>query len=144
MLHPHPLSYHKGSLPYWDCPNQGKDSFWIVLPVGIDGNGPVSYPESCSKPCKQRSSFTLILHMAYHCYARKGSEDIGSGVCRSIIHHNHRQPELEAFLNDPPYLWPMVISGNENGIAKRFGHEMRNPGSTVPRPRLIIITRLKK
>jgi hypothetical protein len=69
--------------------------------------------------------------MAYHCYARKGGEDIGSGVCRSIIHHNHRQPELKTFLDDPPHLRPMVISGNDNGTAKRYGHEMRDPGSKV-------------
>jgi hypothetical protein len=57
--------------------------------------------------------------MAYNCYPGKGSEDVGSGICRSIIHHNHRQPELEAFLDYPPHLCPMVISGNDNGIAKR-------------------------
>jgi hypothetical protein len=68
--------------------------------------------------------------MAYHCYARKGSEDRGSGVCRSVIDHNHRQPELEALLDYPPHLRPMVIGGNDNGIAKRYGHEMRDPGST--------------
>jgi hypothetical protein len=71
----------------------------------------------------------LILFMVYHCYARKGSENRGSGVCRTIIYHNHWQPELEAFLDDPPHLRPMVIGGNDNDIAKRNGHEMRDPGS---------------
>jgi hypothetical protein len=69
--------------------------------------------------------------MVYHCDTRKGSEDIGSGVCRSIIHHDHRQPELETFFNDPTYPCPMVISRNDNGTPKRHIHEKRNPESTV-------------
>jgi hypothetical protein len=69
--------------------------------------------------------------MAYYCDARKGCEDAGSRVYRSVIHNNHRQPEREAFLDDTPHLRPMVISGNDNGIAKRYGHEMRNPRSTM-------------
>jgi hypothetical protein len=134
MPHPFPLPYHKGSLSLRDCPdqrNQGRDIVWIVLPVGINRDGPVCELESCGEPCKQGSSFTLILFMVYHCYVRNGSEDIWSGVCRSIIHHNHWQPELEAFLDDPPHLRPMVISGNDNSTVKRYGHEMRNPGSTL-------------
>jgi hypothetical protein len=131
MPHPHPFPYHKGSLPLRDCLDQRKDIVWIVLPVGINSDGPVRELESFGKPCKQRSPFTLILPMVDHCYARKGSENRGSGVCRSIIHHNHRQPEREAFLDDPPHLRPVVISGNDNSTAKRYGHEMRNPGSTV-------------
>jgi hypothetical protein len=134
MPHPFPLPYHKGSLPLRDCldqGDQGRDIFRIVLPIGINRDGPVRELESCGKPCKQRGPFTLILLMAYHCYARKGSEDRGSGVCRSVIHHNDRQPELEAFFDDSPHLRLMVISGNDNSTAKRYGHEMRNPGSTV-------------
>jgi hypothetical protein len=119
MPHPHPFSYHHGSLSLRDCLNQGKDIFWIVLPVGINRDRPVRERESCGKPCKQRGSFTLILLMVDHCHARKGSEHRGSGVCRTIIYHNHRHPELETFLDDPPHLRPMVISGNDNGIAKR-------------------------
>jgi hypothetical protein len=41
MSHPHAFPYHKGSLPPWDCLNQGRDIFWIVLPVGINRDGPV-------------------------------------------------------------------------------------------------------
>jgi hypothetical protein len=102
-----------------------------MLPIGIDRDGPVREPENCGKPCKQRSSFTLVLLMAYHCYARKGSEDIWSGVCRSIVHHNHRQPELEAFLDYPTHLCPVVIGRNDNGAAKRCRHKMGKPGSRV-------------
>jgi hypothetical protein len=69
--------------------------------------------------------------MVYHCETRKGSEDIGSGVCRSIIHHDHRQPELETFFNDPTHPCAMVIGRNDNGTPKRYIHEKRNPESTV-------------
>jgi hypothetical protein len=57
--------------------------------------------------------------MAYNCNARKRSENLGSGVCRSIIHHNDRQPKLEGFLYYPPHLTPMVVSRNDNGIVER-------------------------
>jgi len=131
MPHSFPLPYHKGPLPLRDCLDQGRDIVWIVLPVGINRYRPVRERKSCGKPCKQGSSLALILLMAYHCDARKGSEHRGGGVCRTIIYHNHRQPELEAFLDDSPHLRPMVIGGNDNGIATRYGHEMRNPGSKV-------------
>jgi hypothetical protein len=127
MPHVLPFSYYKGSLSHWDCLHQRKDIFRIMLPIGIDRDGPVREPENCGKSCKQRSSFTLVLLMVYHCYARKGSEDIGSRVCRSIIHHNHRQPELETFLDNLPYLCPMVISRNNNGTAKRYRHKIEKP-----------------
>jgi hypothetical protein len=140
MPHARPFPYHKGSLSLRDCPDQGRDIFWIVLSVGINRDGPVRYPENCGKPCKQRSSFALILFIAYNCDARKGTKDIGSGVCRSIIHHNHGQPELETFLYDPPHFRSMIIGGNDNGTAKRYGHKMRGPGNTGVRPGGIFIS----
>jgi hypothetical protein len=57
--------------------------------------------------------------MAYNSNSRKRSEDLGSGVCRSIIHYNDRQPEPEGLLYYPPYLPPMVVSRNDNGKAER-------------------------
>jgi hypothetical protein len=122
MPHPFPFPDHKGSLLPRNCPDQGKDIFRIMLPVGINRDGPVREPESCGEPCEQRSPFTLILLVAYNGDARKGSQNRGSGVCRSIVHHNHGQPELEAFLDDPSDLRPMVIGRNDNGTAKRCGH----------------------
>ena len=71
--------------------------------------------------------------MTYNCYAGKGSEDIGSGVCRSIIDHNDRQPELEALLDNPPYLCPMVVNRDDNGTSTRYLHKMRASESMVLR-----------
>ncbi len=73
--------------------------------------------------------------MVDHCYAREGSENRGSGVCRAVIHHNHRQLELEAFLDDPPHLRPMVISGNNDGTPKRYIHTAYQlPPPPPPKP----------
>jgi hypothetical protein len=72
--------------------------------------------------------------MVNYGYARKGSENRGSGICGTIIHHNHGYPEPEAFLHDSTHPCPMVISGNDNGKPKRYIHEIRDPETTVSTP----------
>jgi hypothetical protein len=102
-----------------------------VLAVGVNRDRPVREREGGGKPCQQSGSFALILLMVSHGYARKRSENRRSGVCRTIIDHDDRQPELKTFLDDPTHLRTMVINGNNNGTAKRCGHEKRNPGTTM-------------
>lgn len=71
MLHLFPSPYYEWALPCRDCIDQGKDIFWIMLSICIDCDSPIRHLENRGKPCQQRSSFPLVLLVAYHCCAGK-------------------------------------------------------------------------
>ncbi len=135
ISHPYPLPYHQGPLPFGHSADQRRNIFRIVLSVGINRDRPVRERKSRLKPRKQRSSLSLILLVAHHCDTGKGSKDTGSGICRSIIHYNHGQPEPKTFFNDRSHPCPMVISGNDNDAPKRRIHTIYQlPPPPPPKP----------
>jgi hypothetical protein len=121
MPHPCALPNHKGPFPFRDRLDKRRDIVRIVLAIRIEGNGIVRHVERIGKAGEKRSSLALVLLVTDDGHVREGCEDLGRGVCGTVIHHEHWKPKPQGLVQDFSEMPPMVVCRDDDSEAKRHG-----------------------
>jgi hypothetical protein len=121
MPHPCSLPNHKGPFPFRDRLNKRRDIVRIMLAVSVYGDGIVRHLESRGKAGEKGNSFPQVLLVTDDGHVGERSEDLGRGVCGTVIHHEHWKPKPQSLVQDFSEMPPMVVCRDDDSEAKRHG-----------------------